>query len=646
MKVSTRLKISALLPVVLSCIISLILVEGAKRLELVTNRLAAADRVLRQVFDVNAETLRYVLAPSVAGAKHWRDAHAELGAILGSQAQIGEEDGSVLDAIRNSHSRMAVIFEKLSAANDGSSPKALEDSATARRMLDQLWRESQATAVGALTLAANAYARVAAIQRVSYYIVIGLSSVLAAVIAFFVYFLERSVSRGLGAVHAGMNAVAQGDYQHEIKLKGKDELTDLADGFNFMTAELRNSRQAIREEMDEREKASQSLRDANQQLADTLTRLKRAQGDIVNRENSLALHYVADRMVREMSDAILAASKEAKSLGADPGVLKDSEHAQNRLAALERNLSAAENVVSRLAADFSLREGGDPQPVDLNHLLEAAARDVAPEIETRLRQDGLRIEIHKEFGVVPPLVSREGDLRIAFVNLFRNAVEAMEKSAAIRIVSTLEGGQAIVRIMDSGVGMDASVSMRCMEPFFSTKAADHRGLGLPVARAAVERCGGSLQLVSEPGKGTVATLSLPLTPAVQAGVPAGSVARATAVRRVLVVDDEPWTRKFVQSCLSGAGYDVAVAVSGRDALQMVLERPCDLAILDLALPDMRGDELAGELKHHTPDLRIVMLTGFGLSMENQAMPVGVDCVLAKPTSRVELLDTVSRLCGA
>src|SRR5205085_7073417 len=90
----------------------------------------------------------------------------------------------------------------------------------------------------------------------------------------------------------------------------------------------------------------------------------------------------------------------------------------------------------------------------------------------------------------------------AFTNLIENALQAMPGGGLLRIGATAGGAEVIVTFADTGVGMDADSAARAFDPYFSTKTAGS-GLGLANARRNIELCGGTIQLTSEPGRGTV-----------------------------------------------------------------------------------------------------------------------------------------------
>jgi len=117
---------------------------------------------------------------------------------------------------------------------------------------------------------------------------------------------------------------------------------------------------------------------------------------------------------------------------------------------------------------------------------------------------------------------------------------------------------------------------------------------------------------------------------------------------ILVVDDDPVTQRVLSVQLRKAGYTSVVARSGEGALQQLAEIPCDLAILDIGLPEMDGLTLLRILRANAEykTMPIIMLTASGQDDDcTEAQAAGANAFLLKPTSSNELIGTVNRLLG-
>ncbi|HTU20040.1 MAG TPA: ATP-binding protein, partial [Gemmataceae bacterium] len=108
---------------------------------------------------------------------------------------------------------------------------------------------------------------------------------------------------------------------------------------------------------------------------------------------------------------------------------------------------------------------------------------------------------------LPPALADSDQIRIVFANLIRNAREAMPEGGRLTVAARAVEGVLETTVTDTGVGIPAELLGRVMEPLYSTKARG-LGLGLSIARAILEKNGGSLRAASEPGRGSIFTVSL------------------------------------------------------------------------------------------------------------------------------------------
>jgi two-component system, cell cycle sensor histidine kinase and response regulator CckA len=227
------------------------------------------------------------------------------------------------------------------------------------------------------------------------------------------------------------------------------------------------------------------------------------------------------------------------------------------------------------------------------------------------------------------LVDR-GEAEQLLMNLTVNARDAMAGHGTLRIAcepvtlmatdesraGRLEAGEYVrLRVGDTGCGMDGLVRARAFEPFFTTKSRGQGlGLGLAMAYATMTRCGGSIEVESEPGAGATFTL---MFPRVEAGADVHRaeepLARPLGGREhVLVVEDEEVVRALVMRMLSGLGYRVSGAASADEALASLADAVAgpDLLVTDLVMPGRSGLGLAQALRARWPALPVVCISGY------------------------------------
>ncbi|HZS35304.1 MAG TPA: ATP-binding protein, partial [Polyangia bacterium] len=274
---------------------------------------------------------------------------------------------------------------------------------------------------------------------------------------------------------------------------------------------------------------------------------------------------------------------------------------------------AAERVrlIVRDLKIFSRPEEEKLGAVDVRVVMESSLRMAWNEIRHRAR-------LVKSYGDVPAVAANEARLGQVFLNLVINAAQAIEPGHADRNqlrVATRDGGagRVIVEVADTGSGIPADVIGRIFDPFFSTKPIGvGTGLGLPICYRIVTGFGGEIGVESEPGKGSVFRVTLPIAvPAVEEPAPAAAPAPAPARRaRVLVVDDDEMVARSLRRMI-GPEHHVVVASSARAGAEACARERFDVILCDLMMPEMTGMDLHAELARVAPEqaARMVFMTG-------------------------------------
>jgi PAS domain S-box-containing protein len=267
----------------------------------------------------------------------------------------------------------------------------------------------------------------------------------------------------------------------------------------------------------------------------------------------------------------------------------------------------------------------------------------------------------------PNVIADPSQVEQILMNLVVNARDAMPNGGRLTIeTSPVEldeafveqhhgsrtGRHALISVSDSGVGMDDATTARVFEPFFTTKPPGQgTGLGLAMVYGIVKQSSGSVWVYSTPGQGTSIRIYLPATDTPAAVLAeSGEPARTTGTERILLVEDEEAVRQVFERLLREAGYTVAVAEDGQQALAAVerADAPFDLLLTDMVMPGVNGRDLARTLRARQPGLRVLLMSGYAESAItiNQGLLAPGDRFLSKPATTEELRRTVREVLDA
>jgi two-component system cell cycle sensor histidine kinase/response regulator CckA len=266
--------------------------------------------------------------------------------------------------------------------------------------------------------------------------------------------------------------------------------------------------------------------------------------------------------------------------------------------------------LTRQLLAFSRKQILVPKPFDLGAM-------VAENREMLHRLLGEDIEL---VTTLAPGLSRvmadPGQLHQVLMNLVVNARDAMPSGGRLTIETAGAEHSVMLSVSDTGSGIDQAIQDRIFDPFFTTKGeGEGTGLGLSTVYGIVEQCGGSISLVSEPGKGATFRISLPsIDPAEGAHEIAEPDRRnLRGAETILVVEDQESVRKLVVRTLKSYGYRVLEASHGAAALDRAAcqHEPIHLLITDVVMPAMTGKELAESFHERHPETKVVYMSGYG-----------------------------------
>jgi len=222
---------------------------------------------------------------------------------------------------------------------------------------------------------------------------------------------------------------------------------------------------------------------------------------LLQRERLRVLGEMAASIAHDLGNTLRGASFQLAALREGFDSEKKREEAVNAVA---RRVEIASEAITRMhnfARTGSLAVG----TVKLERIVEQAVKLV----DVDFRAVASPVHIRVALPPLPPIRGSIAELSLLFVNLLRNARDAMPGGGTVTITGHRNGSQVVVSVADRGIGLTPDISVRLFEPFFTTKGSNGTGLGLWLARGTMERLGGNIRATNRPRGGAIFTLNFP-----------------------------------------------------------------------------------------------------------------------------------------
>jgi len=327
------------------------------------------------------------------------------------------------------------------------------------------------------------------------------------------------------------------------------------------------------------------------------------------------------------------------------------EQCQQDLGEVRRAGRRAAELTSQLLA-YSRQQSVQLGPVDLNQLLIQMRAMLGRSL------DG-NIEIDLGLGAPPPYaIADEAQLERALLNLALNARDAMPEGGEITLATgraTLSrreadligleaGAYAVIRVSDTGQGMERETLEHAFEPFYTTKdVGKGTGLGLAQVYGIVTQCAGAISVESSPGDGTTFRIYLPLAEEPAQADESPESAPPGSGETILVVEDDDGVRRLAVRLLTGLGYRTIEASGVLDAVARahVARSKINLVLTDLIMPDGTGIECARQIRLSHPEICVLFMSGYSEDATRLAGLPRRGRVLQKPFTLPQIASAVA-----
>ena len=458
-------------------------------------------------------------------------------------------------------------------------------------------------------------------------------------------YVERGVVRRLRELAEALGRLTQGDLAVNVKPGGTHELKALAEA---VTAFRDVSRQRSVLEA-ERERTNEELRRHREELQELVSeRTEQLRHEV---ESHAAAREAAERASRAKSDFLATMSHEIRTpmtgmLGM-LRLLKDSAagpEQQERLATASASGEALLGILNSIL-DYSKIESGkitvDAVPFNLEDVLRGIVNLMRPSAEEK----GLLLALDMQTATPPWLSGDPGKIRQILFNLVSNAIK-FSPSGRVTVTAAVNGSQGTrkrtaLSVADTGIGIHPAKQQSIFESFTQTDSSITRryggtGLGLAISRGLAQAMGGTLEVDSQPGRGSTFTFLVDLDeaePPLDEPYRTATPLHASQSLSILIVEDDEVTREVAVQFLSAMGHACHVAKDAYEALERVASWQPDVILMDISLPGMDGITAARRIRQAlgSSRTRFIAMSAHVFAADIKTyLESGMDSYVAKP----------------
>jgi nitrogen-specific signal transduction histidine kinase len=320
--------------------------------------------------------------------------------------------------------------------------------------------------------------------------------------------------------------------------------------------------------------------------------------------------------------------------------LEDDHPVLKMLSNIDKMVESGAKLTRQLL-NYAREKPEEIAPVNLNRII----RETCETFGVTRREIRIHLDLADNLKDVK---AHQGQIEQVLLNLYVNAGDAMPQGGDLYLHSRnvdhcpqkdldhalSDGPFVLLKVRDTGIGLDEATQKRIFEPFFTTKGfKEGTGLGLSSAYGIIQSHGGHIQVSSSPGQGADFSIYLPAAAPAATEAVKSDVALLKGQETILLVDDEALVLEVGAELLESLGYTVQRASGGLEALSLYEADPdqIDMVILDMILPDVDGGDTFDKLKAINPDLKVLLSSGYDL--DGKAADIigrGCDGFIQKP----------------
>ncbi len=457
--------------------------------------------------------------------------------------------------------------------------------------------------------------------------IVGVSLLAIVLGSLVVWYLVRRATEPLEDLRDSAEAVGQGDFTRRVEVRSQDECGQLAQVFNQMTENLKQSRE---------------------QLELTVETLKTTQAQLIQSEKLSGIGEFVAGVAHELNNPLTSVMGFSELLAQADSNPQHKRH----LEMIHKSAQRCQKIVQALLS-FARRHKPERKAVCVNGLIEAALEILNYQLRTSNIEVTTQLDPHLPQAMVDPHQIQQVFLNI--INNARQAIEAHQPKGWIKISTSVRGEKVCVTIQDGGPGIPPESLSKIFDPFFTTKEIGKgTGLGLSLCYGIIKEHGGTITPRSRPGEGATFIIELPIThatatpPAEVKRVPETEIInpREGMGRRVLVIDDEEPILHMVRDALTCRGYQVDLASDGETGLRRLNQTRYDVTLCDWKMPGISGQEVFERvrLKDRALSERIIFITGDVVSEKTRHFLEEQKRVcLPKPFTLAEFREAIAKM---